>query len=568
MSSVHVDRGRSLNTVAGRQREMAKLTVAQLAEQMRVDRDNFLERIADLELELEDINWQTVTGESTTEFSREGLRKICEQSLLFFMKNPLIRRGVLTQTNYVFGQGVTIKAAHHVVDEVVQAFIKDVKNRAAFTNIHAMVKAEKDLWITANLFFVFFGNSKGGTRISLIPFSEIRDIEMNPGDRNESWFYWRSWTEESRLTGKKNVRQEWYPDWQYRPKAADKITTIGSDKVNWDRPVYHVKVNAVLDQKFGTSEIYAAQAWAQAYNKFLGDWATIVRSYARFAWDMVKQTAKGRIAAKAALDSKISSGGDYQPPPSAGSAFIHEESTKLTPIRTAGATTAAEDGRRLLLMVCAELGLPETFFGDVSVGTLATAKSLNRPTELQFSLRQLLYKDVIEAICAFAIQRMAEYGYGALKGEWELDDWDAERFVYADDTENEDETKKDKPIDVSVSVVFPPLVEDDVEGMVEAVVAGATLSGNPLAGTFDAEYTTKRLLTVLGETDIEEVMAKLFPEPEEGAAPEVQAVSTAVADLQGAIEALSEAQDKDRGEVVKLLAETFVQAFKEASKEV
>jgi len=538
-----------------------EVTVAELAEQMRVDRDNFLERIADLELELEDINWQTVTGESTTEFSREGLRKISEQSLLYWMKNPLIRRGVLTQANYVFGQGVTIKAAHSVIDEVIQAFIADSKNRAAFTDISAMVKAEKDLWITANLFFVFFGNNKGGTRISMIPFSEIADTECNPEDRRETWYYLRSWTEDSRLAGGRKIRKEWYPDWKYRPARDQRIDKIGSDAIDWEHPVYHLKVNAVLDQKFGTSEIYAAQAWAQAYNKFLSDWATIVRSYARFAWDMVKATSKGRIAAKAALDSKISSGGDYQPPPTAGSAFIHEEGTKLTPVRTAGATTAAEDGRRLLLMVCAELGLPETFFGDVSVGTLATARSLNRPTELQFSLRQLMYKEVIEDICAFVVQRMAEYGYGVLQGEWEPDDWDAERFVYADDTENEDEAKRDKPIDVSVSVVFPPLVEDDVEGMVNAVVTGATLGGNPLAGTFDAEYTTKRLLTVLGETDIEDVMAKLFPEPEESVEPEVQAVSTAVADLQGAIEALSEAQDKDRGEVVKLLAETFVQAL-------
>jgi len=546
---------------------MSRQTIAQLSEQMRIDRDNFAERLAELELELEDVGWQKLTGDSSAEFSRAGLRKICEQSLLFFMKNPLIRRGVLTQANYVFGQGVTINAVHPTVDAVVQDFLADSKNRTAFTDINAMVKVEKDLWITANLFFVFFSNNKGGTRISLIPFSEIEDVKVNPEDRNEPWFYERHWSQKRDILGRfaaaGTMRKEYYPDWRYRPD--DKPTQVDGFVVHWDKPIMHVKVNAVLDQKFGTSEIYAAQSWAQAYNKFLSDWATIVRSYARFAWDMVKQTAKGRIAAKAALDSKISSGGNYAPAPSAGSAFIHEESTKLTPIRTAGATTSADDGRRLLLMVCAELGLPETFFGDVSVGTLATARSLNRPTELQFSLRQLLYKDIIEDICAFAIQRMAEYGYEELQGEWEDDDWDGERFVYADDTDNEDETKRDKPIDVTVSVVFPPLVEDDVKGMTEAVVSAATLNGNPLAGTFDAEYTTKRLLTVLGETNIEDVMDKLFPEPEEGAVPEVKAVSTAVSQLQQAIEALSEAQDKDRGEVVKTLAETFVEAFREAT---
>ena len=42
----------------------AEMTVAELAEQMRVDRANYVERLADLELELEDINWQKVSGTS------------------------------------------------------------------------------------------------------------------------------------------------------------------------------------------------------------------------------------------------------------------------------------------------------------------------------------------------------------------------------------------------------------------------------------------------------------------------------------------------------------------------
>jgi len=288
----------------------------------------------------------------------------------------------------------------------------------------------------------------------------------------------------------------------------------------------------------------------------------------------VKKTGSAsRIAAKAKLDSKISSD-QYQPAPSAGSVFISGEDTKMTPMRTAGATTAAEDGRRLLLMVCADTGLPETFYGDASVGTLATAKSLNRPTELGFSLRQRMWEIVIETICEFVIQSKAEVrpGYtsddpnhkGTLAGEWSEDSWGEPAFIYADDTANEDMDKRGMPIDITVNVDFPPLVEDDQKEQVEAIVMAATLGGNPLAGTLNAEYATEKLLRVLGETSIEEVMEKLFPEGEE---PEAVAVAGAVQDLQKAVEALSEASNADRGAVVKMLAETFVQAFKETSKE-
>ena len=183
-----------------------------------------------------------------------------------------------------------------------------------------------------------------------------------------------------------------------------------------------------------------------------------------------------------------------------------------------------------------------------------------------------MWEIVIETILEFVIQSKAEVGYtsddpnhkGELSGVWIEDSWGEPAFIYADDTANEDLDKRGMPIDITVNVDFPPLVEDDVKGQVDAIVSAATLDGKPLAGTLNAEYATEKLLRVLGETSIEEVMEKLFPEGEE---PEAVAVAGAVQDLQKAVEALSEASNADRGAVVKLLAETFVQAFKEASKE-
>jgi len=546
-------------------------TVAELAEALRIQRDNFEERIVELELELEDRGWMKLSGADEKEFTRDGLRRICNDSFLFYLKNPLIKRAVDTQANYVFGQGITIKAAHPLVDEVVQAFLTDKKNQKELTSVVAMTKAEKDLWITANLFPTFFKNKEGDVRLAMVAFDEIEDIQTNPEDKREPQLYLRRWQQTRGGGGKfEAIRREWYPDIEYR--ADDKPEKIDGHLVNWDTPMMHVKVNVVGDQKFGTSEIYAAQDWAAAYNKFLSDWSTIVRSYARFAWELVKKTGSaGRLAAKARLDSKISSD-QYQSAPAAGSVFISDADTKMAPIRTAGATTSAEDGRRLLLMVCAATGTFEHFMGDPSTGNLATAKTLNRPMELQYANRQRLWEIIWEDICAFVIQCKAEVGYssdneehpGTLEGEWEEDAWEEETFIYADDTENEDAALKSQPIDTTVNVDFPKLVEHDVKAMVDAIVSATTLDGNPLAGTLKADYATEQLLRALGETSIEEVMERMFPEGEE---PEEVAVAAAVGELQGAIEALSEAKGLEQGEVVKALAETFVLAFKAANKE-
>jgi len=204
------------------------------------------------------------------------------------------------------------------------------------------------------------------------------------------------------------------------------------------------------------------------------------------------------------------------------------------------------------------------------VGTLATARSLNRPTELAFSLRQRLWEIVIEGICGYVIQSAADAGYtsndpavkGTLSGDWVPDGWEEETFIYDDDTDNEDTDLRGKPIDTTVNVDFPALVEDDQKAQVEAIVSAATLNGSTLAGTLDAKYTTELLLRVLGETSIEEKIELLFPEGEE---PEAVAVAGAVQDLQQAIEALSDEKDMERGAIVTLLVEAL--AMKEEKDE-
>jgi len=542
---------------------MARITVAELEQQVaqlressRIDRANFEEKIAELELANENRGWLSLSGASEKEFSRSGLRTICKESFLFFLKNPLMRRAVVTQADYVFAQGLTIKADNPIVDSVVQDFLSDPLNEAAFTSLPKMMAAEIDLQITANLFFAFFKNDAGQVRVRLVDFDQWEHVFCNPDDADEPWLYLRRWREE----GKRTITERWYPDWRYRPKERYPAHTWNRKTVpiEWDVPVHHVKVNAVRGQMFGTSELYAAQDWARAYNKFLTNWSSLIASYARFAWDIVRKgNAAARQAAKARLDSDISND-NLNAPPAVGSAFIHGEGTSVQPIKTAGATTSMEDGRRLMLMVCAALGWPETFFGDVSVGTLATAKSLDRPTELKCMRRQRMWEIVIEEICAFAIQCVAEAGSVAgLSGEWAPDEWGGEVFEYGPDTET-DGAERDAPIDTHVAVDFPELVEEDVAARMDAIVKAYTMMGLPPAGTIDVKYATEQSLIALGETSVEEQMDRLFPEGEEGQ----RAVAAAIADLQAAVEALAEEHNASKDAVVMVLAEAFTEAMR------
>jgi len=272
-----------------------------------------------------------------------------------------------------------------------------------------------------------------------------------------------------------------------------------------------VKVGGLSDMRFGVPEVYSALDWARAYKEFLEDWATIVRAYSRFAFKVTTPGGrKGIAAAKSRLTTTLTSGStETNPPPIAGSTFVAGAGVDLSPIRTAGATTSADDGRRMLLMVAAAAGMPETLFGDASVGSLATARSLDRPTELKFVDRQSLWKDVLGGILDYVVDRAALAPKGSLKGHQEPNpEGDGTVVILDIDPET------GEPIDRHIDIDFPSILEHDKEAEVRAIISAATLDGKAPAGTMDMKLISRLLLTALGQDDIDDLLDKIFPEGE------------------------------------------------------
>lgn len=489
------------------------------------------ERLAALEWAFESLDWRVLSAQSEQEFSRQGLRDITEFSRIMALKNPLIKRSVGVQRLYVWGQGYNVRAETPELDDALTAFYADERNVTELSQ-RAMAEKEVELQVSGNLFLALFVNrASGRVRLRSIPFEEIDDILCDPDDVRTPRYYLRTWTEQRMDTQSGALsyeqRQAYYPDWRYDPVA--KPESIGGRPVMWDTALCHVKVGGYAHWKFGLSEVYASIDWAKAYKEFLEDWASIVRAYRKFAFQLTQPGGKTAIqAAKAKLESGAPV---TNPAPVAGSTFIAGEGVKLEAVRTNGATVSAEDGRRLLLMVAASAGLPETFFGDASIGTLATAKSLDRPTELQMRDRQNLWVDVLNALHGYVLLWQVKAPQGTLRGlgtvERTVEDGQAfERVVW-----NED-------ISPRVAVEFPPLVQNDTPAMVGAMVDAATLRGQALAGTIDLQTLSGMMLSALGVQDTDQILARLFPD---GETPETPAQTATEAAMIEAVKELREA---------------------------
>lgn len=512
-------RGQLLNINSAREQRLAETVEYQAG-----DLEMLKERLAELELQMEDQGWRQLIVGGQREFSHGALIEIIRMSRLMYLKNPLIRRGVDIQALYVWGRGVTIQARDPKVNEVVQAFLDDKRNQAELTSHVARKGKEIALQVMGNIFFVLFTNpSTGEVKVRTVPVDTIRQIVSNPDDAKEPWFYRREW--EQIKFNEANGQQEstaevaYYPDWSYNPK--NKPATLYGAAVKWDQPIYHLKVGALDDMSMGVPETYPGLDWAKAYKELLEDYCTIKRAHARFALKFeTKGGARGVAAAKAKLATTLANGTNQtttetNPSPNVASTFIGTEGTKLEVMKTAGASSPPEEGRRVLLMAAAASGWAETFYGDASVGTLATAKSLDRPTELKVKDRQTLWAEALRQILDFVIDRAMTATSGPLYGMGV-----AKNAAAADVVTLKGDPKSGEEIDRYVDIAFPSVLEHDVKEMIDSIVQAATLGNTQgqLAGTIDLKNLSKMLFTELGTLDpsqIDEMLDELFPEGEE-----------------------------------------------------
>lgn len=485
------------------------------------------EALGELELAIEDSGWLRMAMSGDREFSQAGLRKIRHLARLMFLKNPLIKHAVLVQANYVFGQGVSI-IGDPAINDVVQDFLDDPKNSTVLTGHSARRQREIQLQLQGDLFAAMFTNLNTG-RVIVRPIhpDEISDIIYNPEDDAEPWFYLRTWNQPmfSFDAGNQGVciARRYYPDWRYLyNRGYDKPQSIADIPIAWDAPIYHLKVGGLDDMHYGVPEVYAALDWAKIVKEDLEQYATVKKALARFAWNMKTKGGPAAVtAARTKLNTKLvqdTSGSlDSNPPPVTGSTFIGSLGANLDPMRTAGTQPPPEEGRRLGLMVAAATGVPETIlFGNADVGNLATARTLDRPTELQMRDRQTLWADVLQDIigyvvdCAIAAPNGELYG----RGEWvELGDGEG-YYELLPDTEAEPQADPDEPAGRSVRITFPSILERDTLSRVQAIVQAVTMGGFESAGTIPDEDASRLLLDALGVENIDETLDELYPDNE------------------------------------------------------
>jgi len=505
--------------------EKAVLEIAALS----ANEEIFQERIAELELALEDREWTKMAGGNEEfQFTRTGLDDIIHMSRLYYLKNPVIKRPVDLQAVYVWGQGVSIHA-EGAVDEVVQGFLADPSNRRSFCGHDALMDSERRMRVEGNLFLRFFINpTSGRVQVRRLPVEEIRAVIFNPEDHDEPWFYLRA----IKRKGQKDKFVA-YPDWRYaRMRKLEKDEARGAGismdaladyedaVIEWETPVMHRKVGGFGDMDFGVPETYAAIDWARAYKSALEDYKKTVKSLATWAWKMKMGGGQTQLnAAAAALGTTFgtTNGTDQwteeNPTPTAGSLMGLLGDNDLRAIDVSKAAVDPDGFRRLLLMAASAMGMPEIYYGAAE-GSFATAKSMDRPTELQFRDRQALWSEILIEVLTIAVEAAATAPKNGTLSSAGYDDITGLMKLRAGG----------KDIELEIDVDFPPILQKDPQEYLQALTTFTTQNGQAVQALNDGPTLYRMALTALGVDNVEEVIDKFYPK--DGGEPETQPIVT------------------------------------------
>lgn len=472
--------------------------VADLAEALDAEREmNSLheERLAELELALEDQGWEAIaSGSGELELSRASINILSRLARMAVIKNPLIRRGVRIRTSYTFGEGVQLGVAHdgepgaEAAHEWLTGQIDRRSNRAALFGARAQAAIDRDLHTDGSLFIALYTKVDGSVSARQIPLSQVLQVIHDPDDATRP-IYYKVRSTSGRFdpaTGDLRPAQGyvWHPALWYEPTGNERPDSIGGQRVEWDAPIAALKVDCSLDAEWGVPEVYAALDWARAYKEFLEDWSRLVRALSKFAYQVTGGSKHRRKTARSVSDPDVP----------AGSTFATAEGTRLEAVNKGGATVSADDGKQLRLMVGTALDLADTVLsGDADQGNRATAQSLDRPMELAMQARQQnyggLFGDIAAHIVASAIRA------GKVPGAVTVTDGDVSILV--DGTE------------LDIAVDWPPINPRDLASELEALTNAATLNGQPPANVIPHTALAREIMTRLGFTDVDDLVDQL-----------------------------------------------------------
>lgn len=376
------------------------------------------------------------------EWNWQTRRYVLEQCHVAYERNPLAAAIVDYFVTFSVQNGFNLTTQNKDVADLLNAFIDNPYNavRELDKSLVASLKIDGEIFIR----FFEGGGDEGGERgetviVPLRPWG-VQWIHANPDN-------WRDVIE-----------------YRYSTSISDG-SGLGWKVYNEDIPaeqVLHVAINRLPYEQRGRPDLFKILPYLSAYKRWLEDRAR-QNAFRGGVLDVTLSNGNpGQVAAKIA---------SYKKPAMAGSVFVHNDNEVIQVLQQlVGASDAAEDGRRLLLMIAAGARLPEYFLADGANANLASTTSQALPAMRAFAdVQDIMINQVWKPVFKRVIQSAVDAGLIPEMVECQSADGEP-------DTEMDGTAKEPiKAVD-AFDITYTDLESTDITATVQAILS--TMNAN------------------------------------------------------------------------------------------
>lgn len=374
--------------------------VKYLASELREAKEDLL-KVSDA---FDSVGWAPLDTQNAKEIPLKTVKDAAKVARGMYSLNPFINRGINARIGYIWGRGVIFDGVDDIEDLIE-------RNRKKLFNDQAYTELERVLSTDGNSFTALPIDFKDEELIAFrVPLDQIVGAISNPDDTEEIWYYKREWSIKTTngVSGEVQERKmiKYYVGMEYyqrMKKAGKNLPRRWKDTgVDQNFVIHHVAVNKQVGWRWGVPDAMPAVYWAKAYKEYLEDNATLVKAYARIAWQVQAGSAAGAQAAGAqvmAPPTRDPITGDLR---YVGSTVITGPGTVATPTSAPGSAVDFSKGSALAAAIASALQVSKVVItSDPGDGNRATAETLDLPTLKAMESRQRLHTDRFLAIFEF-----------------------------------------------------------------------------------------------------------------------------------------------------------------------
>lgn len=445
---------RSRNSgVAAPSAELAEISRENVA--LRDGLEYLQESLRDALLRMEDIGWKPMGEDyNGTEYPLESAKKNSVTTRALVTINPLVKRGMNVRTAYIWGNGVEFDGLEKYKD-----FAESPANKKWLLSPKA--HAEMEMCLGTDGTFVLLLTKLPKPHVQRIPLHQITGTINNPDNFEEIWFYRREWdsTVSSQSDENQTVQHNivYYPATDYDHTVYGKPLQWRGKKVDWSSAIAVSAPNKQTGWRWGVPDVLSVMSWAKAHKEFLETQASLVKSYARYAF---KVTAPASSTIKAAA-TKVGTSPTLDPmtgePNHVGATFLAGQGATISAMGRTGGSVDFKAGIPLAGYVAAGLNVPlNELTADAGEANRASAETLTGTNEKIFKERQAEHVVFFEQVFAY---------FG-----------------------------------MDVKTVFPPITEEATYRAIQAIVSAATLN-------------------VMSAEEVRELLVQIFDLDPEGGVP-------------------------------------------------